>query len=111
MNNKRIRSLQELKDWNLQYAVGSTYRKEHNESKYPILLEWFLDWFFEEALLDIHTAGDAFKEYVIFAFICTDLDFDCALGRCLSNLNYWYNRASYYNSREKQYRKFKSKYI
>ncbi len=104
----KITSLQQLKDWNNQYAVGSTFRKEHDEAKFPILLEWFLDWFFEEALLDIKVAGEAFNEYVNFAYICTELSPEASLGRCLHNLNYWYNRASYYNSRAKQFKKFKA---
>lgn len=104
----KITSLQQLKDWNNQYAVGSTFRKEHDEAKFPILLEWFLDWFFEEALLDIEIAREAFREYRNFTYICTDLSQEATLGRCLSNLNYWYDRASYYNSRSKQFKKFKA---
>lgn len=104
----KITSLQQLKDWNNQYAIGSVFRKEHDEAKFPILLEWFLDWFFEEALLDIEVAKEAFNEYVHFTYICTELSTSGSLGRCLLNLNYWYNRASYYNSRAKQFKKFKA---
>lgn len=70
--------------------------------------EWFLDWFFQEALNDIDIAKKAFDEYVNLTFICSDLNMSCALGVCLSNLNYWYNRASYYNTRKKQFKKFKA---
>lgn len=104
----KITSLEQLKDWNNQYILGMTLRREPDESNWPILLEWFLDWFFEEALLNIETAREAFNEYVDFTYICTDLSQEAALGRCLSNLNFWYNRASYYNSRSKQFKKFKA---
>lgn len=104
----KITSLQQLKEWNNQYAIGSTFRKETNEDKWPILLEWFMDWFFEEALLDIEIAREAFYEYINFTYICTDLSKEAALGRCLHNLNFWYNRASYYNSRSRQFKKFKA---
>ena len=105
----KITSLSELKNWNSQYKYGSTYTHEPDTSKHPILLEWFMDWFFEEALLDIKIAKEAFEEFVIFTMICECMAKDTALGRCLYNLNYWYNRASYYNSRSKQFRKFKEK--
>lgn len=104
----KITSLQQLRDWNEQYAIGLTFQRELDETKWPILLEWFLDWFFEEALLDTKTAGEAFNEYINFTYICTDLSKEASLGRCLKNLNFWYNRASYYNSREKLYKKFKA---
>lgn len=104
----KITSLEQLKEWNDKYALGMTFQKETNEDKWPILLEWFLDWFFEEALLDIEIAREAFREYRNFTYICTDLSQEAALGRCLSNLNFWYDRASYYNSRSKQFKKFKA---
>lgn len=104
----KITSLQQLIDWNNQYFAGSGFMKELDESKHPILLEWFLDWFFQEALSDISTAKRAFDEFVNFTVICTELSVDTATGRCLYNLNYWYNRASYYNSRTKQFKKFKA---
>lgn len=105
----KITSLQQLKEWNNQYGCGSTYICEPDVSKHPILLEWFMDWFFEEALLDIKVAKEAFEEFIIFTMICESMTKDAALGRCLHNLNYWYDRASYYNSRSKQFKRFKEK--
>lgn len=110
MNNK-ITSLDQLKEWNDQYLVGCTFIKEKDESKFPILLDWFLDWFFAEALNDINVAKEAFVEYINISFICSNDSFDECFSKCLRNLNYWYYRASYVNKRRKrkQFEKFKAK--
>lgn len=105
----KITSLKQLKEWNSKYKYGSAYVYEPDVSKHPILLEWFMDWFFEEALLDMKVAKEAFEEFVIFTIICESMTKEAALDRCLHNLNYWYIRAAYYNSRFKQFRKFKDK--
>lgn len=103
----KITSLKQLKEWNSKYKYGSAYVYESDVSKHPILLEWFMDWFFEEALLDMKVAKEAFEEFVIFTMICELMTKEAALDRCLHNLNYWYIRTAYYNSRFKQFRKFK----
>lgn len=107
----RIQSIQQLKDWNNRYVTGHILTKEYDESKWPILLEWFLDWFFEEALMNLDKAKDAFNEYLKFTYICTKLELDKALERCIHNLDYWYDRASYYRSRSDQFNNFKSSYL
>lgn len=103
----KITSLKQLKEWNSKYKYGSAYVYEPDVSKHPILLEWFMDWFFEKALLNMKVAKESFEEFVIFTMICELMTKEAALDRCLHNLNYWYTRTAYYNSRFKQFRKFK----
>lgn len=102
----RITDLSQLENFVSNYRTGCMLVKETDTKKHPILLEWFLDWFFDEALNDLELARKSFNLFVDFTYICTELDQDTSIGRCLGNLNYWYHRASKENKCRK-YKKFK----
>lgn len=110
METIRITSLEQLKEWNERYRrEDNTLSRETDETKYPIVLEWFLDWFFFWALLDKELAIDAFNSYVSFSYICNpEKDKGHVIEQCINNLNYWYIRAGYYNGRKKSFEDFKS---
>lgn len=102
MEQEKITSIQGLKQWNDTYQ----YNDGQIESK-PIVLEWFLDWFFDEALDSITQAKEAFDEMIRFTIICERVNKYEALGTVLSNLNYWYSRASKFN-KSSRFKKFKA---
>lgn len=76
----KITSLDELKAWN----------KNPTEEK-PIMLEWFLDWFFEELISkdDTVAAAEAYNAYVEFAILCEDLTSEEAIERVENNLTHY----------------------
>ena len=45
----RITDLSQLENFVSNYRTGCMLVKETDTKKHPILLEWFLDWFFDEA--------------------------------------------------------------
>lgn len=98
MENKYIKSLEKLKEFNKTYE-GISGLPDYRQ---PILLEWFLDWFFDEALKDKKLAVEAVKELITFTKICEGMDDIRAYHRSIANLNYWYTRAS----KERTYRSF-----
>ncbi len=76
----KIKSLQELKNWN----------NKPTEEK-PVLMEWFLDWFFEELLEkdDFEKAKEAREEFIKFTEICEDMNKTEAINRVDGNLQYY----------------------
>lgn len=107
MGNLRIKTIKELESWNNENLFKSIKIRDNEK---PIVLEWFLDWFFDEALIkDLKLAKRGFDALVEFTVICESLDRDLAVGRVLSNLNYWFNRAS--KTCYKQFSKFKQIYL
>ena len=79
MGLNRITSLDELKDWNV------------NPSGKPIVLEWFMDWFFEELLCkgDTETALEARDVLIEFTVICEGLTKNEATERVDGNFDYY----------------------
>lgn len=77
---KRITSLDELKAWN----VNPTIEK-------PVVLEWFMDWFFEELLGkgDTEIALEARNVLIEFVMICEGLTDSEATERVDKNFDYY----------------------
>jgi len=79
----RIKSLEELKAWN-----------ENPTTEAPIVLEWFMDWFFDE-LLEKSKREEAMyaREALIeFTVICEKMTREAATKRVDSNFNYYSGR-------------------
>lgn len=93
----KITSLDQLIKWNSQYFISTGLKKEPNKDKHPVLLEWFLDWYFKEAVFDVNISKRAFNEFVNFTYICTDLDMNLSIGKCLYSLTYCAIGIFYYN--------------
>ena len=76
----RIRGFLALKRWN----------KNPTKEK-PILLEWFLDWFFEELLDKGNTekAIEARETLIEFAIICEGITKEKAIERIDTNFDYY----------------------
>jgi hypothetical protein len=97
--HQKIKSLEELKQWNL------------NPTKVlPICLEWFLDYFFEDLLMNglQETAKVAYDEMVKFTMICENFNEFQAIDRTNSNLDAWTYRISttWYFRLQEFYKKF-----
>jgi hypothetical protein len=89
----RIRSLEQLRNWieandwpERKLLVGAKYPNP------PILMEWWLDWFFEAPRKE---AIESIDLVVRFTMICEGMPLDKARNRTISNLAYWQDRASY----------------
>ena len=91
----RIQNLDDLKKW----ISNPTEEK-------PIVLEWFMDWFFEELIFKnkITEAVEAYNVMIEFTQICEKMNYEDAVQRNLTNLNYWvgYGSTRWY----KNYQKF-----
>lgn len=76
----RINSLDALKKWN-----------DNPTEEKPIVLDWFLNWFFEDLLMkDKYTeALEATEVLVKFTEICESLNTEEAVNICLSNFKYY----------------------
>jgi len=76
----KIISLEELKSWNLNPT-------EEN----PIVLEWFMDWFFEYCLMkNKHKLSlDAYNTMIEFTRICEKMSFIESKYRVNGNFNYY----------------------
>lgn len=81
----KITSLEQLKKWNRDFT-----------DEKPILLEWFLDWFFDDCLKNYNYkfCSEAYDEFLVFTQICEGIGRKHAIERVNSNLIYWYRRAS-----------------
>lgn len=101
--HQKIKSLEELKHWNL------------NPTKVlPIVLEWFLDYFFEDLLMNglQETAKDAYDEMVKFTMICENFNEFQAIHRTINNLEYWADHGTPWRFKlEEFYKKFDIDYI
>ena len=75
-----IRSLEDLKKWN-----------NNPTPEKPVVLEWFLLWFFESLLMHnkFEEALDATHTIVKFTEVCEDMTQPQAIDRCLSNFRYF----------------------
>ncbi len=80
----KIESLSELKQWN----------KNPTKEK-PIVLEWLMDWFFEELLdrSEIEKAIEAREVLIEFTMICEKMDRKNAIERVDTNFDYYSGRA------------------
>lgn len=75
-----IRSLEDLKKWNQEPTTEK-----------PVVLEWFLLWFFESLLMynKFEEALDAAHTIVKFTEVCENMTQPQAIDRCLSNFIYF----------------------
>jgi len=76
----RITSLEQLKQWN-----------SHPTEEKPIVLEWFLDWFFEE-LLDMGKTEEAIEArnvMIEFSMLCEGMSREEATSRVDSNFDHY----------------------
>ena len=81
----QITSLDQLKAWN-----------KNPTKKAPVVLEWFMDWFFEE-LLDKEKTSEAVEARIVmieFTRICEKMSWREAADRVDGNFDYWADRAS-----------------
>ncbi len=94
MEKIRITSLKQLKQWN----ATPTAEK-------PIVLEWFMDWFFDKVLMrdKKELAIDAYNTMVEFAEICEKMDKESAIQRTNSNLRYYAGYAGAWQKKLKKY--------
>jgi hypothetical protein len=81
----RIKCFNALKHWN----------NNPTEEK-PIVLEWFMDWFFIEVLEKekMALAVEAREEMIKFTMICEKMERDQAIERTDTNLDYYSNYSS-----------------
>jgi len=72
----KITSLQQLKDWNRNPTAEA-----------PTVLEWFLDWFFEELVMKnrVGEAKDARQTMIEFTMKCEKMNEQEAIQRVDSN--------------------------
>lgn len=80
MKDKNITTLDQLKDWNKNPTVEK-----------PIVLEWFLDWFFEE-LLDKGKENEAIEArnvMIEFTEKCENMTKTEAIERVDRNFDYY----------------------
>lgn len=95
MDNKlKIKSLQALKDWN----KNPTLEK-------PIVLEWYLNWFFEKAIMsdDKELIFDAYKTIVEFTMISEGLSHEEATKRTNINLGYYAGYSQMWSRKLRKY--------
>lgn len=91
---QRIRSLQELKEWN-----------ENPTEEIPILYEWFLVWFFDEVLMKNKKklAMEAHEEHIKFGMICNKFTREQSIERVNSNLGYYAGYSAKWAEKLKKY--------
>jgi hypothetical protein len=87
MNNPKIKSLQELKEWNEANSKGIV-------GPLPVVLEWFMDWFFDDLLIHdkLAEAKEAYQIIIDFGVICNVVTEQQAKSDVDSNLRYWNKR-------------------
>lgn len=80
MANVRINNLADLKKWN-----------ENPTKELPIVYEWFLDWFFDEVLMNDkkELAKDAHETHIRFIMICNNFSREQAVERADVNVGYY----------------------
>jgi len=101
----KLSSIQEVAEWNSRWRFHSHVPLE--ERKIPTIHEWFYDWFFSVAVIDIPKAIEAFKVISEFLSISRSISLEEGYGILMVNLDAWYFRAGY-QYREQEYRSFKS---
>jgi hypothetical protein len=61
----------------------------------PIMLDWYLDWLFEQ-VLDVHRdfrlASESLEDFIRFTMICEKADRSIAVTRCVKTLNSYAQR-------------------
>jgi hypothetical protein len=91
-----IRSLDQLRNWVNQNSSRIWPDQDENWNQKhptpPILMEWWLDWFFEASREE---AIESIELVVAFTMICEGLSTQQARNRTIFNLAFWQDRASY----------------
>jgi len=92
MKHLKIESLKELKQWNTENKNKSNFTP-------PIVLDWFMDYFFDEAI-PLGIAQEAYEIIIDFCSICEKMSQQDAKRRVMGNILFWNDRASKYKDAE-----------
>lgn len=94
-----ITSVEQLHKWN-----------QNPTSENPVLLEWLLNWIFDDCLRirDFNLYKEAYMEFVKFTQIREKMSKPEAILRVNNNLDYWRRRAS---KNEEPFKKYTNKIL
>lgn len=94
MEHLKIKDLNSLKEWNKNPTV-----------KKPIVLEWFMDWFFDDVLMKDkkELALDAYNTMIEFTMICEKMSKEQAIDRVHINLGYYSGYSSKWSKKLKKH--------